>query len=66
MKRLLRQCQYTWVQHTKYHLEIKVHNPCLQEPKEVYNEVRIIPITKIDRQAADPEIKESIEGELDK
>lgn len=62
MKSPFRQCQYTWVQHTK----INVHNPCLQEPKEVYNEVRIIPITKIDRQAADTEIKESIESELDK
>ncbi|MCI4377610.1 hypothetical protein PGIGA_G00205450 [Pangasianodon gigas] len=36
------------------------------EPKEVYNEVRIIPITKIDRQATAADIKESIENELDK
>lgn len=39
---------------------------CLQEPKEVYNEVRIIPISKIDRQATDADIRESIESELDK
>ncbi|XP_060788894.1 structural maintenance of chromosomes flexible hinge domain-containing protein 1 isoform X2 [Neoarius graeffei] len=36
------------------------------EPKELYDEVRIIPISKIDRQAVDAEIKRSIESELDK
>ncbi|KAI5104111.1 structural maintenance of chromosomes flexible hinge domain-containing protein 1 [Silurus meridionalis] len=36
------------------------------EPKELCNEKRIIPIAKIDRQATDSDIKESIENELDR
>ncbi|XP_022533344.2 structural maintenance of chromosomes flexible hinge domain-containing protein 1 isoform X2 [Astyanax mexicanus] len=36
------------------------------EPQELYNEVRIIPISKIDRQATDSAIKKSIAEELAK
>ncbi|XP_076829513.1 structural maintenance of chromosomes flexible hinge domain-containing protein 1 isoform X2 [Brachyhypopomus gauderio] len=36
------------------------------EPKELYNEVRTIPISKIDRQATAASIKKSIEDELAK
>lgn len=39
---------------------------CLQEPKEIYSEVRIIPISKVDRQATVADIMESIESELNK
>lgn len=48
--------------------EIYVHNTehFLQEPKALYNEVKIIPITKIDRQATDADIKEGIKNDLNK
>ncbi|XP_017327848.1 structural maintenance of chromosomes flexible hinge domain-containing protein 1 isoform X1 [Ictalurus punctatus] len=42
------------------------HVQIVVEPKEVYNEVKIMPITKIDRQASNADIKENIEKELDK
>lgn len=49
-------------------LEIYVHKTehCLQEPKELYNEDKFIPINKIDRQAKDAHIKESIDSDLAK
>ncbi|TSL34555.1 Structural maintenance of chromosomes flexible hinge domain-containing protein 1 [Bagarius yarrelli] len=36
-----------------------------REPKELYNEVKIIPITKIDRQATQADIKKTIENDRD-
>ncbi|KAF5895762.1 structural maintenance of chromosomes flexible hinge domain-containing protein 1, partial [Clarias magur] len=36
------------------------------EPKEIFNEVKTVPITKIDRQATDADIKGYIENELGK
>lgn len=38
----------------------------LQEPKELYDEQRIIPIFKIDRQAEAADIKKHIDNELTK
>ncbi|XP_016148683.1 structural maintenance of chromosomes flexible hinge domain-containing protein 1-like [Sinocyclocheilus grahami] len=40
--------------------------PCKKEPKELYDELRIVPISKIDRLAAAANIKKKIEDELAK